>query len=165
MSVDMNKTIAEASLDNLHDIIIPDAVGYLPPAPGWYVLGLLVLALLSHFSVGFYKRYEKSLYRREALDELGSYEEQGKDETLHLLTLAKRVAIIAYGREEIAKLSGDSWWDFMEQHSKAKVSKELRVQIANLLYDKAYEPNSVDYSAIKEFVTLWIKTHKVSDHV
>ncbi len=161
----MNKTIAEASLDNLHDIIIPDAVGYLPPAPGWYVLGLLVLSLLFHFSIGFYKRYKKSLYRREALDELCSYEERGKDETLHLLTLAKRVAITAYGREEIAMLSGDSWWDFMEQHSKAKVSKELRVQIAYLLYDKAYEPNSVDYSSIKEFVTLWINTHKVSNNV
>jgi len=165
MSVDMNKTIAEASLDNLHDIIIPDAVGYLPPAPGWYVLGLLVLALLFHFSMGFYKRYKKSLYRREALDELGSYEEQGKEVTLHLLTLAKRVAITAYGREEIAKLSGDRWWDFMEQHSKVKVSKELRAQIANLLYNKAYDTNSVDYSATKDFVTLWIQTHKVSEHV
>ncbi len=161
----MNKTIAEASLDNLHDIILPEAVGYLPPAPGWYVLALLVLALLFHFSMGFYKRYKKSLYRREALDELGSYEAQGKEEMLHLLTLAKRVAIAAYGREEIAKLSAESWWNFMEQHSKARVSKELRVQIANLLYDKTYDTKSIDSSAIKKFVTLWIKTHKVSPHV
>ena len=48
MSVDMNKTIAEASLDNFHYIIVPDAVGYFPPAPGWYVLALLALALLFH---------------------------------------------------------------------------------------------------------------------
>ena len=165
MSVDMNKTIAEASLDNLHDIIIPEAVGCLPPAPGWYMLGLLLLALLGHFVMNAYKRYKKSLYKREALVEVGRYKEESKEDMIHLLTLAKRVAITAYGREEIAKLSGDSWWDFMEQHSKAKVSKELRVQIAYLLYDRDYDHDSVDYPAIKNFVTLWIKTHKVSDHV
>ena len=49
MPVDMNKTIAQASLDNLHDIIVPDGVGFFPPAPGWIVVGLLLLALLFHF--------------------------------------------------------------------------------------------------------------------
>ncbi len=34
MSVKMNQTIAEASLDNLHDIIIPPAIGFFPLAPG-----------------------------------------------------------------------------------------------------------------------------------
>lgn len=161
----MNKTIAEASLDNLHDIIVPNAIGYLPPAPGWYVVGLLFLALLFHFGMRYYKRYKKALYRREALAELGRYNEQSKEEILHLLTLAKRVAIAAYGREQIAKLSGDSWWDFMEQHSKIKVSKDLRIQIDTLLYDKSCVFNSSDHTMIKEFVSLWIKTHKVSEDV
>ena len=49
MSTDMNKTIAEASLDNLHDIIMPDAVGLFPLAPGWVMVLLLLLALLFHF--------------------------------------------------------------------------------------------------------------------
>ena len=161
----MNKTIAEASLDNFHDIIVPDAIGYFPPAPGWYVLGLLALALLFHFAIQTYAKYKKNLYRREALKELESFSEQSQEETVLLLSLAKRVAIVAYGRERIAKLSADSWWDFMEEHSKVKVSKELRKNIAKILYDKGYESKQSDALAIKTFVTLWIKTHKGSENV
>jgi len=156
----MNQTIVEASLDHLHDIIVPEAVGYFPLAPGWVVLVLLALALLFHFAIQIYAKYKKSLYRREGLKELESFTEQSQEETVELLSLAKRVAIAAYGRETIAKLSADSWWDFMEKHSKVKVSSQLRKNIAKILYDKSYESNHQDYNAIKTFVTLWIKTHK-----
>lgn len=165
MSVDINKTIAEASLDKLHDIIVPEPIGLFPLAPGWYVVGLLVLALLFHFGVFFYNRYTKALYRREALEELHSVSEQGREEILQLLTLAKRTAIGAYGREKTATLSEESWWDFMEEHSKVKVSQELRTQIENFLYDDTFPSDRIDTPAIKAFVTLWIKTHKVSEDV
>ena len=161
----MNKTIAEASLDNLHDIIIPDAIGFFPPAPGWVMLGLLLLALLFHFAMRFYMRYKKSLYRREALEELDRYKGENKEETLQLLSLAKRVAIVAYGREESATLTGESWWNYMEQHSKVNISKALRDEMSKLLYDETYESNSSHYTDIKVFVTEWIKTHKVEHHV
>lgn len=160
MPIDMNKTIAEASLDNLHNIIVPNAVGFFPLAPGWVMVALLLLALFVHFAIQAYTHYAKSLYRREALEELGRYTHETKEETLALLTLAKRVAIAAYGRGAIAKLSAENWWDFMEQHSKATVSRKLRVEISHLLYDEAYQSNSSQHTSIKEFVTLWIKTHK-----
>lgn len=123
------------------------------------------MALLFHFAMQFYKRYKKSLYKREALAELASYKEERKDEILPLLTLAKRVGIAAYGREKIAKLSNDSWWNFMEQHSNAKVSSELRVEIANVLYDDGYDNKGKTYSDVKALVILWIKTHKGSEDV
>ena len=60
MPIDMNQTIAEASLDNLNDIIVPDAVGFFPLAPGWVIVILLVLALLFHFAFMAYSRYKRS---------------------------------------------------------------------------------------------------------
>jgi len=162
MSVDMNQTIAEASLDNLHDIIVPEPIGFFPLAPGWVMVALLLLALFFHFSVHAYKRYKKSLYKREALAELGKYTQESREETLALLALAKRVAIVVYGRVVIAKLTGEEWWDFMEKHSKAKVSKELRIELSHLLYSESYQSSSAEYRAIKKFVTTWIKTHKGS---
>ena len=160
MSVDMNKTIAEASLDNLHDIIVPEAVGFFPPAPGWYTVGLLCLALLFHFMVKRYKQYKKSEYKREALKELLTYEKSSKENVVALLTLAKRVGIAAFGRHEIVKLSDDSWWDFMEQHSKTKVDSQLRVALSKLLYDASYTWDNTLYEKTSTFVTVWIKTHK-----
>lgn len=160
MSVDMNKTIAEASLDNLHGIIVPDGVGFFPLAPGWYIVALLLFTLLFHFSVRRYKVYQKSQYKREALKELATYNKSGKEDVIALISLAKRVGLSAYGRNTVAKLSDDSWWDFIEQHSKAKVDSELRVALSKLLYDTSYRMDSALYDNTSAFVTAWIKTHK-----
>ena len=165
MPVDMNKTIAEASLDNLHDIIVPEAVGFFPPAPGWNIILLLLLALLFHTLVKAYMRYKRSLYRREALKELDTYRQHSKENASSLLMLAKRVAMAAYGREVIAKLYDDAWWDFMEKHSKAKVGSETREDIAKLLYDASYTMNSELQDTVIKLVRLWIKTHKVKSDV
>lgn len=164
MSVDMNQTIAQASLDNLNDIIVPDAVGFFPLAPGWVIGILLAFALLFHFAFKAYKRYQRALYKREALRELERYTKESRDEMLALLTLSKRVAIAAYGRTQIAKISGESWWDFMEQHSKVKVSKKLRAELSDLLYDTSKQDDSSQYTAVKDLVILWIRTHKVNCH-
>ncbi|MGB5507064.1 MAG: DUF4381 domain-containing protein [Sulfurovum sp.] len=169
MSVDMNQTIQEASLDNLHDIIIPDAVSFFPPAPGWFIVALLLFALIFHFVIQRYKHYKKSQYRREALKESVFYKENGKknskEDAVVLLALAKRVGIAAYGRGNIANLSEDSWWDFMQKHSKARVNTELRQEIEKLLYEDAYTMNSVLHDNIRQLVTIWIETHKMDSHV
>lgn len=165
MSVDMNKTIADGSLDNLHDIFVPDALGFFPLAPGWIMVLLLLMALLFHFSAQLYKHYIKSQYRRNALKELDAYKQQSKENAIALLSLAKRVAIAAYGREEVAKLYDDTWWDFMAKYSKVKVSTRSSEEIKKLLYDESYTMNSVLQDDIIKFVTLWIKTHKVASDV
>ena len=164
MPIDMNQTIAEASLTNLNDIIVPDAVGFFPLAPGWIIVTLLVLALLFHFALNAYHRYKKSLYKREAIKEIENYSNESREEILELLTLAKRVGIAAYGRDQIAKLSGESWWDFMEKHSKVKIDKGLRDELSGLLYDASTQHERIPYVTVKEMVTLWIKTHKDGDH-
>lgn len=165
MPVDMNKTIEEASLDNLHDIIVPDAVGIFPLAPGWYMLALLFLTLLFYVAMKGYTQYTKTLYKREALREISTYSSKSRETALALLSLAKRVGIAAYGREEIAPLSGESWWDFMESHSKVKVSRELRDKITTLLYDDTVQSDTSHFNTIESLVTLWVNTHKVSEDV
>jgi len=165
MAVDMNKTIAEASLDNLHDIIVPEAIGFFPPAPGWYIIGLLLLALLFHWAIQGYKKYQKSQYKRDALKELETYSQSNKEEVIALLSLAKRVGIAAFGRPNIAKHSDDSWWDFMEQYSKAKVPSKLRIALSKLLYDSRYSMENGLYEETKTVVAVWIKTHKENKDV
>jgi len=156
----MNKTIAEASLDNLHDIIVPEGVGFFPLSAGWTIVLLLVLALLFHFSLLAYKKYQKSLYKREALAELAE-----DSDLLTLLSLAKRVGIAAYGRDKIAVLSADAWWDFMQTHSRVKVSQPLRDEIEKSLYDEEDEIDSMTLEKVKTMVREWIKTHKVGSDV
>jgi len=165
MSVDMNKTIAEASLDNLNDIIVPPMVGFFPLAPGWYIVLLLALALLFHFAYQKYKAYGKEQYRRDAEEELEALNDKNRDNTIALLGLAKRVAISAYGRETIVPLDGDTWWDFMEEHSKATVNSDTRASIEKLLYEKNIAFDTCVFDAVFLMVSQWIETHKVVPHV
>ena len=165
MPIDMNKTIEQASLNNLHDIVVPDAIGFFPLAEGWYVVLLLVLTMAFHFAVKRYMAYKRELYRREAMLELDSYDEQNKEDVLNLLSLAKRVAINAYGREIVAKLSDNKWWDFVEENSDILVDNKLRNDISNLIYCDDCEITFAPYEEIENMVREWITTHKVSTNV
>ena len=54
----------------LHPLREPELVSWWPPAPGWWVLGallLLGLAILTWFAL---RRYQRNAYRRQALARL-----------------------------------------------------------------------------------------------
>ena len=165
MPADMNKTLAAASLDNLHDIIVPDAPGFFPPAPGWYILLLLFLALLFHLTLQAYKRYKAEAYRREALQEITTYSEPNRENVLALLSLAKRTGITAYGREKIASLSDDAWWDFVEEHSEATINAAFREGVRSMLYDADFTLTDSMFERLHETVGVWIKSHREAPHV
>ncbi len=162
---EMNETVAQASLDRLHDIIVPDAIGFFPPAPGWYIVVSLLAAWLFHVAVVRYKAYRESAYRRDALAELASIGATGEESALALLLLAKRVAIAAYGRQKTAGLSNEAWWDFVEAHSKVKVDDALRRSTAQLLYGEQTEITDGELKAIRDIVQKWIKTHRRGEDV
>jgi len=161
----MNQTIAEASLDNLHDIIVPPAIGFFPLAPGWYIVLLLLLSLLFHFGYRYYQAYKKEQYRRDAQEELEALNDKNRENSIALLGLAKRVGISAYGRESIAKLYGNMWWDFMQNHSKVSVGLELRASIEKLLYNEDTAFDESVFDAVFLMVSQWIETHKVTHNV
>jgi len=165
VSAELNQTIAEASLDNLHDILVPDAIGFFPLAPGWYILSLLLLTLLFHFGYQRYKLYEREQYRRDAEEELEALNDKNRENAIALLGLAKRVAISAYGREIIATLDGDRWWDFMETHSKTSMDADLRISIKRLLYEEGVDFDTSVFDAVFLMVSQWIETHTVVFHV
>jgi hypothetical protein len=165
VSAELNQTIAEASLDKLHDIMVPDAIGFFPLAPGWYILFLLLVTLLFHFGYRKYKVYESEQYRRDAEEELEALNDKNRENTIALLDLAKRVGLSAYGREIIAKLHGDTWWDFMEDHSKVSVSTELRASIEKLLYEEGVAFDENVFDAVFLMLSQWVETHKAVPHV
>jgi len=156
MNTELNQSMAAASLERMRDIIVPDPVGFLPPAPGWYIVLLLLLALLFHLSLQAYSRYKKRQYRRDALQELKRYQEEKRENALALLALAKRVGIAAYGRKTVAVLSDEEWWEFMQHHSEAVIEAPLREAIRRLLYDERFAPDDALFGKIRAVVKSWI---------
>ena len=102
-------------VEGLRDIALPAPVALLPPAPGWYVVGLVLLAV----AFWGYSRHQRARaagrYRREALAELESLVEAlqrpgGRHElAARLPPLLKRVALNVEPRAAVAALTGTAW--------------------------------------------------------
>ena len=105
-----------ASLQNLNDIVVPAAVGWWPPAPGWYLLGGLLLALTVYIGLRWWRARRENRYRRAALTALQSIREQPEPQRLRQLpALLKRTALSRWPRERVAALSGDAWHRFLDE--------------------------------------------------
>ena len=91
----------------------PPPVGWWPLAPGWWGLFLLVLAALVGF--WFWYRRPSLRLRRSGMRELATIESTavGNAALAHALEqLVRRYAVVRYGREAVAGLSGRHWLDF-----------------------------------------------------
>lgn len=163
--LDSNSTENNASLDLLQDIIVPEGVEYLPPASGWIAVMLLLAAY------GFYwysKRralYRSNLYRRQALAELETIQssETLVEQSHSMLLLIKRVALQQFGRESVATLSGESWWDFVEQHSKVSIDSTQRKLYQELLYSPNPSITKEQRDTLARVSRVWIESHKSKD--
>jgi hypothetical protein len=108
--------VDEASLDRLHDIAAPPPSPLWPPAPGWFVLGAVALIAGGVLVWRLVLIWKRNRHRWAGLAELKALESRGQaPETVRLLAeLVKRVALVSFGRERVAALSGDAWLAFLD---------------------------------------------------
>jgi hypothetical protein len=106
------------SLDRLHDIVLPSATPWWPPAPGWLLLLAAVALLVLVAVLRLIIHRQQNCYRREALAELKELEgAQSADVTVQLAGMAallKRTAMTAYSRDRVAALGGNDWFAFLD---------------------------------------------------
>lgn len=107
-------------LSQLHDIHLPTSVSWWPLAPGWWLLLALLLVVLL-LGYGFYRRYQRQRWRREALMLLRQLQQQSltpKMLVVEYSQLLRRVAISRFPRTEVAALTGEQWLVFLDQQMK-----------------------------------------------
>jgi hypothetical protein len=109
------------SLDNLRDIVEPASIPWWPPAPGvWLLLALVVVWLVAVLGL-WWVRWRRQAYRRAGLRELREIAArldaapERATALVDLAALLKRVALVAYAREQVAALSGDAWLAFLDR--------------------------------------------------
>ncbi len=98
------------SLDRLHPVVLPDAVGWLPLAPGWKVVLVFVALALLVFAWRRWLAWRDDRYRRQALKELRHLADTGA-----LPRLLRRAALSAWPRERVAPLEGEAWHRFLDE--------------------------------------------------
>jgi hypothetical protein len=155
---------ADGNLANLHDIVLPAPVSWWPLAPGWYVLAFTLLGIAVFAGWRAHRRWRVSRYRAEALTELHTVHVESMDPaaaTTQLMTLLKRTALVAYPRQQVASLSGERWWAFLDERGGTDFSEKLGPMTTSLLYASAPNDGAGDdrVEQLKLAVERWIKEH------
>ncbi|WP_419419667.1 DUF4381 domain-containing protein [Legionella sp. D16C41] len=116
--------MADPVLAKLHDIHLPNPIGWWPLAPGWYILIGLIIIIVSLLITIAYRYYKYGRAKRQAYQLLAKYEQdylQNSDTSTtcaKVSELLRRVALAYFPRQEVASLQGEAWINFLNNSSK-----------------------------------------------
>jgi len=149
-------------LAELKDIHAAPQVPWWPPAPGWWVIAFLLLAMLVWLGRILLGRYRLRQRRKQMLgwvDHLNASIDPQKDPHSYLATINrifKVVALRAFPTQPCAAMSGTEWTGFLQQQMKNKQQQEA----LNVLASGPYSPApDFDPVTISDLAREWIKQH------
>lgn len=144
----------------LKDIHLPAEISAWPPAPGWWLLAVLIIGLLV-LAVRWWKRRQRHPVTL-ALRELKIIENgdqcSNADQALALSRLLRRTALSLYPREQVASLTGDAWREFLCRESMKKPGGYVEVtelQQAILMPEPQF-----DQAKTVRWVRRWLKAQR-----
>jgi len=157
-------------LAQLADIHLPEPVSFWPPAPGWWVLAVLVLVLGIILGRKYYQYYKQRKTCEFALRELqhaytGYTQSQNPATDPGQLRLAyvnevnavlRRVALWHFPQSNVASLGGNAWVDFIREKGE---SSKLTDEIADALSKGRFQTHcNVDVDALNDLGRQWISS-------
>ncbi len=105
----------------LRDLHLPEAIGWWPLAPGWWLVIAAVAAFAAWFAWREYRLWRFNAPRRHALRELARYESEYLEHRNPVI-LGKQVSellrrgMLAYApRAEVAGLTGGAWLAWLDE--------------------------------------------------
>ncbi len=148
----------------LADVVNPPSIGYWPLAPGWVGVGVLLICL-GLIGAGYgCAHWRRHRYRKLALRELSLASKNGVGSVAQMLEVLRRAALMAYPRERIVCLRGDTWLAFIERSAGLIIPSKLRALIAN----GAYLPEQTlaamqdeQMQQLSQFIQQWIRQHQL----
>lgn len=117
----MKPDAAQLAALELRDIHAPGTPSLWPPAPGWWLLGLVLLGLLVAGGYLAWRRWQRWRWRQRLLGELDALHLEAADPgagarlSAELSALLKRVALWRYPHEPVAELTGRAWLAFLDR--------------------------------------------------
>ena len=154
----------ENPLVNLKDIHLPPPVSFWPPAPGWWILSVLLISSLFIGSVWFYRQHKKRKPKIEALRILRDLQIlylNSQDEVASLRSLSnllRRTALTFYDNDSVASLQGSSWLEFLDKTGKTKeFSQGAGKILGNEVFQQKVNP---DLNALFPLVEKWISSSR-----
>ncbi|HSD70959.1 MAG TPA: DUF4381 domain-containing protein [Woeseiaceae bacterium] len=110
----------------LRDLHLPEAIGWWPLAPGWWILIVLAVSGLLYLMYRGCQRWRSHRPRRIALRELRKLQNDyrhGADAislSKQLSQLLRRAMLAYASRDEVAGLTGQSWLEWLDRGLEGK---------------------------------------------
>jgi len=142
------------SLDVLHDLVLPPAVPWWPPAPGWYVVIALALIAAALVALRAWKRRRANAYRRAALRELAALQDVPA-----IAELLRRTALAVAPRSLIAEKTGTEWLDWLAAQCPVAMPDTVREQLTTGVYGRPAARDEL--SALRDYAGRWISRHQL----
>lgn len=150
-------------LNALRDIHAPPPPGLWPPAPGWWLLGLVLLGLIVWLGIRHLQRQRRRRPIHQALTELQAWTERaaGREDdpqtAAELSELLKRAALVHYPRTEVAGLTGEAWLEFLDRTA---ATEEFRHGPGRVLGNDRYARRvTVEPDAMADLARRWLHAH------
>ena len=145
----------------LRDIHLPEAIGWFPPALGWWLL-IIFVPIISYFFIALLQKIFKKTALKEAqklLQQLQNNEALSPLEKVSELSMLLRRVSISRD-EKSGGLTGRAWLDYLDSTLNDAPFKN---GIGRCFVDAPYQkelPADVDLSALFELVQRWLKAQK-----
>lgn len=106
----------------LRDIHLPAEPSWWPPAPGWWIIGLLVIAIATFILRVVLIQWKRRLPSRELVIRLrqinsGERPLDNYNSLVEISGLVRRYVVTRYGRSQTAGLTGERWLQFLDRIS------------------------------------------------
>ncbi len=146
------------ALGDFVEVVAPSGISWLPQTPGWLIVAAIVAWYAGRWTWRRLEHWYQNRYRKEALQRLSQL-----PSTEHWLAdvneLLKITAVTAYGRPATARLNGEPWPRFLNEHCEpAPFSPEL----SKLLAEGSYRPIPIETGLRNELLKAsaqWIRCH------
>ena len=158
---------SEDLLNQLADIHLPEPVSYWPPAPGWWVLAVLLLIGLVIFARYLMAKRERQKICQHAVAELDRcFERLGQTSDsldkaqLHYVnevnSVLRRVALVHFPDSNVAGLGGSAWVDFIrEKGDSSLLNEDIAAALSHGRFQTRCDVDADDLNALGQ---AWIRS-------
>ena len=150
------------ALGDFVEVVAPTAVSWLPQTVGWFWLGMALLAFGLYRGWLKLRHWYRNRYRREAEARLQNLaaESDGYELVCEINRLLKLTAMVAFSRQQVARLSGADWTEFLNRQCQ---SPAFSPDQARLLAVGPYGAMTVDQAGARQLIAAslnWVRQHE-----
>ncbi|WP_404361858.1 DUF4381 domain-containing protein [Marinobacter sp.] len=149
-------------LSQLRDIHLPQPGGFWPPAPGWWLVAGVTVALSVALALWLFRRHKRNRWiatAREELSQIHHSDLADSEKLAELNRLLKRAARRRYPEHRPESLSGDAWIAFLTRTSLAD-GNHLEPVFRDLAQSSWHPRPGVAFAEAEHAVRAWLGQQK-----